>query len=59
MRVIIAAAGFFGLAALVAALMPTYWLFAVSTIFIGFGAVTMLTTANGYVQTTTETSRSG
>jgi MFS family permease len=54
MRVIIAAAGFFGLAALVAALMPTYWLFAVSTIFIGFGAVTMLTTANGYVQTTTE-----
>ena len=53
-RVIIMASGFFGLAALTAALMPTYWTFAASTILIGFGAVTILTTANGYVQTTTE-----
>ena len=53
-RVIIMASGFFGLAALAAALMPTYWTFAASTILIGFGAVTILTTANGYVQTTTE-----
>jgi len=54
MRVIILASGFFGVAALLAALMPTFWSFAASTILIGFGAVTILTTANGYVQTTTE-----
>jgi MFS family permease len=54
MRVIILASGFFGVAALLAALMPTFWTFAASTILIGFGAVTILTTANGYVQTTTE-----
>ena len=34
--------------------MPTFWTFAASTILIGLGAVTILTTANGYVQTTTE-----
>jgi MFS family permease len=54
MRIIILATAFFGVAALTAALMPTYWLFAASTVLIGFGAVTIMTTANGYVQTTTE-----
>lgn len=54
MRVIILASGFFGVAALTAAFMPTYWTFAASTMLIGFAAVTLLTTANGYVQTTTE-----
>jgi MFS family permease len=54
MRIIIMATGFFGVAALVSALMPEYWAFAASTVLIGFGAVTILTTANGYVQTTTE-----
>jgi MFS family permease len=54
LRVIIAAVAFFGVAATVAAVMPTYWLFAASTVFIGFTIVTMLTTANGYVQTTTD-----
>ncbi|WP_353828532.1 MFS transporter [Agromyces sp. SYSU T0242] len=54
MRVIIIAAGLFGAAAAVSAVMPSYWLFAASTVFIGFAAVTMLTTANGYVQTTTD-----
>jgi MFS family permease len=53
MRVIILASGFFGVATLTAAFMPTYWTFAASTMLIGFGAVTLLTTANGYVQTTT------
>lgn len=53
-RVILVAAAVFGLAVLVSAVMPSYWLFAASTVFIGFGAVTMLTTANGYVQTTTD-----
>ncbi|WP_022891054.1 MFS transporter [Agromyces subbeticus] len=53
-RVIILACAFLGFATLAAALMPTYWTFAASTILIGLGAVTILTTANGYVQTTTE-----
>ncbi|MET0725841.1 MAG: MFS transporter [Leifsonia sp.] len=53
LRVVIAATGFFALAALAASLMPTYASFAISLIFIGFGTVTLLTTANGYVQTTT------
>jgi MFS family permease len=54
MRIIIVASAFFGAAALVAAVVPSYWTFAASTILIGFGAVTILTTANGYVQTTTD-----
>ena len=53
-RVIIAAVAFFAVAAAVSAVMPSYWLFAASTVFIGFTIVTMLTTANGYVQTTTD-----
>ncbi|WP_139415464.1 MFS transporter [Agromyces laixinhei] len=53
-RIIIIASGFFGVALLVSAVMPTFWTFAASTVLIGFGAVSILTTANGYVQTTTE-----
>ncbi|MGW9629383.1 MFS transporter [Agromyces sp. NPDC055520] len=53
-RVIILACAFLGFATLTAALMPDYWTFAASTILIGLGAVTILTTANGYVQTTTK-----
>lgn len=34
-------------------MMPTFWTFAISLVLIGFSAVTLLTTANGYVQTTT------
>ena len=50
---VIAATGFFGLAALTAvAHAHVTRRFAVSLIFIGFGTVTLLTTANGYVQTT-------
>jgi len=52
--VIIIAVGGLGVASLLSALMPTFWTFAFSLIFIGFSAVTMLTTANGFVQTTTE-----
>ncbi|WP_234660621.1 MFS transporter [Agromyces marinus] len=54
MRVIIIAAALFGAATAISAIMPGYWLFAASTVLIGFGAVTLLTTANGYVQTTTD-----
>lgn len=54
MRVVILAAGGFGVAAIVASLMPTYWTFAAALVFTGFSVVTLLTTANGYVQTTTD-----
>ena len=38
----------------VSSLMPTYWAYAATLMFTGFAVVTMLTTANGYVQTTTD-----
>ena len=41
-------------AATVSAFMPTYWLYAVTLMVTGFAVVTTLTTANGYVQTTTD-----
>lgn len=52
-RVLVIAAGGFGVASLVSAAMPTYWSYAAALVFVGFFTVTMLTTANGYVQTTT------
>jgi MFS family permease len=54
LRVVILASGGFGLAAITASLMPTFWTFGFSLILVGFATVTMMTTANGYVQTTTE-----
>lgn len=54
MRVIILSAGGFAASALTASLMPSYWLFAAALVFVGFSVVTLLTTANGYVQTTTD-----
>jgi len=54
LRVVIVAALGFGIACTVSALMPSYWAYAVVCVFIGFSVITMLTTANGYVQTTTE-----
>jgi len=53
-RVLVIAAGGFGAASVISAMMPTYWAYAVVLIFVGFSIVSMLTTANGYVQTTTE-----
>ncbi|GAA1465911.1 MFS family permease [Microbacterium thalassium] len=53
-RVMVLAAGGFGVASLVSAVMPTYGLYALALVFVGFSTVTMLTTANGYVQTTTD-----
>ena len=53
-RVVIFGAGLFAVAAAVSAFMPTYWLYAVTLMFTGFAVVTTLTTANGYVQTTTD-----
>ena len=54
MRVAIAAALLFGVAIGVSALMPTFWSYAAVCVVVGFAVITMLTTANGYVQTTTD-----
>ncbi len=54
LRVVILATGGFGVASLVSSVMPSYGLYAVMLVFVGFSIVTMLTTANGYVQTTTD-----
>lgn len=53
LRVAFVAAGAFGIACIVAAVMPTYETFAVALILVGFTSITLLTTANGTVQTTT------
>ncbi len=53
MRTVFLAALGFGLACTAAAFMPTYVLFALSCIPIGFAAITLMTTANGFVQTRT------
>ncbi|MBW9094318.1 MFS transporter [Microbacterium jejuense] len=54
LRVAIYAAGGFGVVSLVSSLMPEYVLYAATLVFVGFCTVTMLTTANGYVQTSTD-----
>lgn len=43
----------FGISTLAAALMPTYWSFASLLIVVGVTSLTMVTSANAYVQTTT------
>ncbi len=54
MRLVIIGTGMFAVASTVSAFMPTYWLYAITLMFTGFAVVTTLTTANGYVQTTTD-----
>lgn len=54
LRGVIIAAGGFGIASLAAALMPTFWTFAAMLIGIGFSTSTLLSTANGFVQTTVD-----
>ncbi|NUU06846.1 MFS transporter [Leifsonia sp. C5G2] len=49
-----AGAAFFGFGCALAAVMPTYWLFAVALIVIGVSSQTLMTTANGTVQMTTD-----
>lgn len=58
-RVLVLAAGGFGVASVVSTLMPSYWTYAVVLVLVGFSTVTMLTTANGYVQTTTDAALRG
>ena len=54
LRVAILAALAFGLAQFASVFMPTFWSYAAILPIVGFAIVTMLTTANGYVQTTTD-----
>lgn len=56
--IVLAALGFAG-SMVVAALMPTFELFALAQIPIGYFALTMITSANAYVQTTTRASIRG
>lgn len=53
MRMVIIAASGFGLVALVATFMPAYIFFALTMVGLGYFTSTMLTTANGFVQSTT------
>jgi MFS family permease len=54
MRVVIFAVGGFGIVSIASAFAPLYWLYGLSLVLVGFTVVTTLTTANGYVQTTTD-----
>jgi len=51
--VVVIASAAFGLVCIVAALSPTYLFFAVTLVLIGAVSLTMMNTANAYVQTTT------
>ncbi|MCB1274850.1 MAG: MFS transporter [Leucobacter sp.] len=53
-RAIVVAAGGFGLACALAAVMPSFWTFAATLVLLGYSTSTMLSTANGFVQTTSE-----
>lgn len=53
-RVIVLATLGFALSCAASVLMPSYWTYAATQILVGLSTVTMLTTSNGYVQTTTD-----
>jgi MFS family permease len=59
LRVIVASAGLFGLACLVAALMPTFELFALALMLVGLTSLSFMTTANAFVQTTVKPAMRG
>ena len=54
LRIVAAGCLLFGAASLVSAFMPAYWAYAAVIVVIGLGLVMALSTANAYVQTTTE-----
>lgn len=58
-RLVIGAAFWFGVAAAINALMPTFLLYAITCIPVGFAALTMITSANAMVQTTTSPAMRG
>ncbi|WP_402840284.1 MFS transporter [Microbacterium sp. GXS0129] len=49
----------FAVASTISAFMQSYWLYAIMLVFVGFSTVTVMTTANGHVQTTTDPSLRG
>ncbi len=59
MRVVIVGAGGFAVASALSVLSPSYATYAATLVLTGFCVVTTLTTANGYVQTTTDPSLRG
>lgn len=54
MTLLFSAAALFGVGFVFAAIMPSYWMFAVALVFIGAYAQTFTTTANGTLQLSTE-----
>ncbi len=54
MRLVVLGTGIFAVSSTVSAAMPSYWTYAATLMVTGFAVVTTLTTANGYVQTTTD-----
>ncbi len=53
LRFVFGASAAFGVACLLAALAPSVWLFGVALVPVGLFALTLMTSANAYVQTTT------
>ncbi len=53
LRLVVGGAAVFGLACAIAAVMPSYFAFAASLALVGLAALTLMATANAYVQTTT------
>ncbi|PWB97941.1 MFS transporter [Salinibacterium hongtaonis] len=53
LRIVTAAAAAFGVACMIAAVMPNYVSFAAALVLVGLSSLTMMTSANAYVQTTT------
>ena len=51
--VVVVAAGAFGVTCVIAALSPNVWFFGVALVAVGISSLTMMNTANAYVQTTT------
>jgi MFS family permease len=58
-RVVYIAAAAFGVACLISAVMPTFTTFAISLVLVGYSSITFMTTANSYVQTTTDPTMRG
>jgi MFS family permease len=57
--IVVAASAAFGAACALAALSPSYLIFAIMLVIVGVGSLTMMTTANAYVQTTTDAAMRG
>ena len=59
LRLIVLAGLAFGLLTMVAGLMPTYWIFAISLVPVGFAALTLITSANATMQLGVEATMRG